>query len=494
MMAKSSDLLISGGLVVTGDGVTRADILVSDGKIKELGQDLSNRPAARVIDASGNYVLPGGLDSHAHPIFADKMDTYSICAAYGGVTTVLPFIGSETYRHEIFDNHWGVRDYNPDIVKGFIEYAEEASYTDFAIHGLITTRDTNDIDQVIPDLIRLGVISFKMFMTWNPWGASRGTIHAIPDELVMQVMDLAGRDGGMAMVHAENGVCKAYLEHKFRSEGKVSIENYLPSAPNIIEAEAVHRAATMATLANCALYPVHLSAKEVVPILKQYKNAGLSIYGETCPHYLSLTNQDLLREGYVLKVSPPLREEEDKEAMWKSLASGVMSVIGSDYTGYTRALKLTGTMDQEADEPTLGQENIFDIGAGLTTLEFMMPLVWTHGVNTGRITLTRFVQSFCENPAKLFGIYPQKGTIKTGSDADIVIWDPAKKHTVDEEHGNSDFSTFKGMELLGMPIITMVRGNVVIENGEVVGKSGKSKYIAGNTNTTAYANKQFQVA
>ncbi|MDE0235002.1 MAG: amidohydrolase family protein [bacterium] len=495
MVAKNADVLVRGGLLVSGQGITRSDVLVGGGKVLEVGDDLSARSAGRTIDAAGKYVLPGGLDSHAHPIFGEKMDTYSICAAYGGVTTVVPFIGSETHRHEMFGNHWGVRKYNPDIVRGFIEYAEEVSYTDFAIHGLITKRDEEDIDRVIPELIRLGVNAFKMFMVWNPWAGpdSRTNLLAIPDDLIMTVMDLAGREGGMAMIHAENGVCKAYLERKFRSEGKVSVHHYNAAAPNIIEAEAVHRAATMATVADCPVYPVHLSTKEIVPILEQYKSKGLSIYGETCPHYLALTNDDLIREGYLLKVAPPLREEEDQDAMWQGLASGALDVIGSDYTGYTRALKLTGTLDGQAEEPEAGEENIFEIGAGLTTLEFMMPVVWTHGVNGGRMTLPRFVQVFCENPAKIFGIYPRKGTLQPGSDADIVVWDPARRHVVDQEHGISDFSTFKGTELLGMPVVTMVRGDVVIEDGELVGKPGRARYIPGDPNAAAYAHGGFDV-
>ena len=175
------------------------------------------------------------------------------------------------------------------------------------------------------------------------------------------------------------------------------------------------------------------------------------------------------------------------------LANGALDVIGSDYTGYTRALKLTGTLDGQAEEPEAGKENIFEIGAGLTTLEFMMPVVWTHGVNGGRMTLPRFVQVFCENPAKIFGIYPRKGILQPGSDADIVVWDPAKRHLVDQEHGISDFSTFKGTDLLGMPVLTMVRGDVVIEDGELVGTPGRARYIPGDPNAAAYAPAGFDI-
>ena len=488
MATERADVLVKGGLLVSGERVSRGDVLVSEGKIKEVSPDLSQRQAGRTIDATGKYVLPGGIDTHAHPIAMDKVDTYSLCGAYGGVTTLAAFIGSDVHRHELYGNAWGVRDYNPDIVKGYIEYAEQTSYTDFAVHGYVTNRDEDDIEKVIPELIRMGAISFKMFMTWNPWVQDHASNKiAISDDMMMRVMDLAARDGGMAMVHAENGCCKGYLEQKFRSEGRVSSRYHLESAPNLLEAEAVNRAATMAMITGVPLYPVHLSTHEVMPVLELYKDKGLSIYAETCPHYLTLTNSDLLERGYTLKVSPPLREKEDQDAMWTGLASGMINTIGSDFTGYTRALKLTGNPEEEAREPELGQENGFDILNGLSTLEFMMPVVWSHGINTGRITLPRFVQLFCENPAKIFGIYPQKGVLQPGSDADLVIWDHSKPHLVGLQHSKSDFSTFEGMDLLGMPVLTMVRGKVVIEDGKLVGRQGGAHYVPGNPDATTYA-------
>ena len=177
--------------------------------------------------------------------------------------------------------------------------------------------------------------------------------------------------------------------------------------------------------------------------------------------------------------------------MWAGLAAGTINTIGSDFTGYTRNLKLTGNTSGavfgDTPEPEPGQENIFDIAAGLSTLEFMMPVVWSYGVNTGRITLPRFVQLFCENPAKIFGIFPRKGILQPGSDADLAIWDHALPHTVDEEHSVSDLGTFKGMELLGMPVLTMSRGQVVIEAGKLVGKQGAARFVPGNPNATSYA-------
>lgn len=494
-MSERADVLIKGGLMVSGDGITRNDMLIRDGKVAELAPDLSDREVGKTIDASGSYVLPGGIDSHSHPIFGDKMDTYSMCAAYGGVTTVGAFIGSETHRHYHFNNKWGQRKYNPDIVKGFIEFAEETSYTDFTCHGLITQRDKDDLHKVIPELVKLGACSFKLFMTWNPFvlptEEDYSNLMALPDDMVMMVMHHAAHNGGMVMVHAENGTCKAYLEDQFRHHGHTSPEYHLKAAPNIIEAEAVNRAATMALITGSPLYPVHLSAHETVPVLDHYKDKGLAIYGETCPHYLTLTNDMMLEHGYKYKVAPPLRENKDVDAMWGGVASGSLSTIASDFTGYTKNLKITGSLEGavhgDAEEPDPDKIDIFQVAAGLSTLEFMMPVVWTHGVNTGKITLPRFVQLFCENPAKIFGIWPKKGALQVGSDADVVLWDPAKMHKVGQEHGISDLNTFEGMDLVGFPTMTMVRGEVVIQDGVLVGKQGRAKFAARDPNATSYA-------
>jgi dihydropyrimidinase len=494
MAADPLAVLVKGGLLVSGNAISRQDVLIDQGKVVRVADGLSPEGVRAIVDARGKYVLPGGIDSHAHPIFADKMDTYSICAAYGGVTTVIAFIGSETHRHKELGNTWGIREYNPDIVKGFIEYGQHVSYTDFAIHGLITMRDRDDLRQVVPELIRLGVISFKMFMTWNPWMSGvQSNLLGVPDEVIVEVMNLSSQHGALPMVHAENGCCKAFLESEYRAKGLVSRHHWLPSAPNILESEAVNRAATMAFVTKSPLYPVHLSTREVIPILEHYKGLGLSLYGETCPHYLALTNDDLISRGHDLKVAPPLREDQDRQAMWDGIGDGAIQVIGSDFTGYTRKLKLGARAGMSPMELADSEENIFDVASGLTTLEFMMPVVWTLGVNTGRITLPRFVELFAENPAKIFGLYPRKGTLQVGSDADLVVWDPAKRHVVDEEHGLSDLGTFRGMELLGMPVLTMVRGQIVVKDGKLSGKSGNALFIPGDPDVASYAKNGFHV-
>ena len=490
----SASTLVRGGLLVSGDGIEKADVLVSGAKVEEVGPALEAPAGADVIDAGGKYVLPGGVDAHAHPVFGDKMDTYTMRAAFGGVTTVIAFIGSERNRHIKYSNKWGDQDRTQDVVASFIDYASGVSYTDFAVHGLLTYLDVEDIDNVVPDLIGMGALSFKVFMTCNPWEPDHEVnLRSLPDHSIMRVMELAAAHGGLTMTHSEFGAGKWYLQYRHMSEGKTTRHYLQPAAPNIIEADAVYRASTMASLTGSPLYPVHLSAHESLPIIREFRDRGLRIFGETCPHYLTLIDDDLIERGYLLKVSPPLRYDEDRDAMWDGLADRTLNVIGSDCCGYTRSLKLTHDLGRHIEDPPLDEEDIFGCAAGLSTLEFMMPVVWSAGVNTGRITLPRLVQVMCENPAKVFGIYPRKGCLRAGSDADLVLWDPAKRHVVTGERGVTDFSTFEGFELLGMPVLTMVRGDVVVQDGGLTGKQGHSEYVPGDPAAASYSPSGHQV-
>ena len=317
----------------------------------------------------------------------------------------------------------------------------------------------------------------------------------ISEEGMIQVMDLASRDGGLAMVHAENGCCIDYLVDRHTAEGKTSAEWFLPSQPNILEAEGVHRAAIFSQIVGCPLYPVHLSTHDALPLVRDFREKGLPLFTETCTHYLTLTNDEVLKKGALGKVGPPLREKEDSEALWVGLADGTLDVVASDSGGFTKAQKVSGGMTNTlSDSPgSAGGDNIFEARYGLNTIEFMVPVLWSEGVNRGRITLPRLVQVFCENPAKIFGLYPKKGVLQPGSDADLVIWDPGKIHVVDRQHGNTDFSSFEGFELLGMPELTMQRGDVIMENGEIVAKQGRGRFLPGNPNATAYAPRGYKI-
>ena len=478
MTTEKADVLVTGGLLVTGQDIVRRDVLIVDGRVQELGDGLmSRREASRVIDASGKYVLPGAIDSHCHPVYSDKMDQYSVCAAYGGVTTLIAFVGNVST--------WSFSGYTPEIIKGFIEEGERLSYLDFSVHGAFTAADEDTVGRSVPELIRMGVISFKMFMAYR----RRGMM--MSDDGMIQVMDLAARDGGLAMVHAENGCCIDYMIDRYTAAGKTSAEWFLPSQPNILEAEGVHRAAVFAQVVGAPLYPVHLSTHEALPLVRGFREQGMPLFTETCPHYLTLTNDEVLKKGPLGKVGPPLRQREDCDALWQALADGTIDVVGSDSGGFAKALKLSGGLvggPADASAQVAG-ENIFEARYGLNTIEFMVPVVWSYGVNKGLITLPRLVQVFSENPAKIFGLYPKKGALQPGSDADLVIWDPAKLHLVDRQHGNTDYSSFEGFELLGMPELTMQRGDVIMEKGEIVGRPGVGRFLPGDANAAAYAPK-----
>ena len=474
MTTQQADYLISGGLVVSGKSISRQDVLVQGETIRKVGPDLTGEAAARTIDASGLYVLPGIIDAHNHPVNSDRIDTFSISAAFGGVTTVIPFIRN---RHDE-----GIQDTPLDAVEAFIEEARASSVLDFGVHAILLGAD--DVETQVPKLIEMGVISFKMFMTYP----RRGMM--MPDDRMLRAMELASRDGGVAMVHAENGYCIDYLVEKFTSEGKISQEHYAPTQPRILEIEAANRAATYATVTDCPLYIVHISAREMLDVLAHFKGEGTRLYGETCPQYLDLTNQSMLDHGALAKIGPPLREREDTEAMWKGIATNLIDTIGSDFCGYRKDQKYSGGQSEGVDGGAPDDAaSIFDASFGGNWCEQMLPVVYEEGVNQGRITLTRLVQVLCENPAKIFGLYPRKGVLQEGADADIVLFDPSLRHTLgaESQHCLSDFTMFEGKEVLGKPVVSMQRGEIIIEDGELKRPVGKARYCEGNSGLAAWS-------
>lgn len=320
----------------------------------------------------------------------------------------------------------------------------------------------------------------------------------MPDDKMLAAMAVAAADGGLAMVHAENGYAIDYLVEKFIAEGKVSREYFMPSQPNILEVDAVCKAATYAALTDCPLYFVHLSAREIPEIIAGMKQEGRRIYGETCPQYLSLTNQSVLEKGALGKVGPPLREKEDNEAIWQGLTSHIIDTVASDSCNVKMEQKEWGGASKDfiagpGAKPKSG--NIFEGRFGMPSVEPMLQVVYHDGVNGGRITLPRLVQTMCENPAKIFGLYPKKGAIQEGSDADIVVFDPSMPSTLSAEkmHSNADYTLFEGKEVMGAPVFSMQRGEVVIEDGQLRRKQGSAKFLPGNRDLAAYAKNGFPV-
>ncbi|MGC9529417.1 MAG: dihydropyrimidinase [Candidatus Bipolaricaulaceae bacterium] len=436
------DVVIRGGLVVTAGAVRRWDVGVADGRIAALGPSLGR--GDREIDAVGKYVLPGLLDVHTHPVYLDDMGNLSVSAAWGGITTLIHYAYAKPGQKLV------------ETVEDFRAEGNEKSMLDFGLHaGLF---DPQSQAEEIPSVVKLGVTSFKMFMTYAKlkWMTD--------DYQLMRTLDIIASVGGLGMVHAENGLATDYLEDKYQRLGRDPAEVFEATRPGILEAEAVNRAIALAQVAGCPLYIPHVSAKEAVGVIAQAKNRGWRVYGETCPQYLSLTGEEVHRQGPLAKIGPPLRGEDDQEALWEGLAGGVLDVVASDH-----APKAKGRED-----------DFFAAAYGSPQVETMLGVVYDRGVSEGRLTLPRLVQVMSENPAKIFGLYPRKGALAVGSDADLVVWDPAGEQLITQatQHSRAQYTLYEGWRCLGRPVLSMQRGEVLLEGGELHARPGRAHFLA----------------
>lgn len=459
-MAISSavDTVVRGGLVVEADAVRRADIAVAGGRVQAVGTDLKV-DSRRVIDADGKYVFPGIIDVHVHPSPIEPVSSLSEAAAHGGTTTLIPFVSGFA--------SFGATGTLLNEVERFIDEGQRTSLLDFAIHASISQSD--DVAPLIPALAKRGVGSFKMYMTYS----QRGMM--LTDDQMLRVMATAADAGSLAMVHAENGYGIDYLVDKAIREGRTAPEDFPGTCPNALEAEAIFRVTTLAALTGCPLYVVHVSAHESIPLLRQLRERMANLYAETCPQYLLFTDAEMTKRGRLAKMGPPLRKSEDNAAMWQGLAEGVLDVIGSDSVGATIASKVSGG----TTNPTPDPDNIFEARFGVPGAEWMFQAVYDEAVNRGRLPLPRLAQVFCQNPARIFGLYPRKGTLQPGSDADLVVFDPTLRHTISAQrhHGHTDFTLYEGRECLGAPLLVMQRGEIVVENDRTVAQPGRAQYL-----------------
>ena len=442
-MPKTYDLLIRGGLVVGGSGIRKADVGIKGEQINAVEAELPQQEASRVINASGKYVMPGVIDVHVHPVYEDNMGDLSFTAAHGGTTTLIHFAYAKPGMKLV------------DTVKKYLEEGAQNSFLDFGIHGAMF--DPSSQTAEIPKVVDLGVASFKMFMTYAKlkWMTD--------DYQLTAAMDRIAECGGLAMVHAENGLATDYLEDRSLKRGEDQREVFLKTRPDLLEAEAIFRALSISAIAHCPLYIVHLStAKGVVP-LERAKEEGRTVYVETCPQYLTLTNETLLQLGPLAKIGPPLRTEADRLTLWKAIQKGIIDTVASDH-----APKI-----KKKDDP------FFEAAYGSPQAETMLTITYDEGVNTGRIGVCRLAQLFSENPAKIFGIYPKKGVIQKGSDADLILFDPNRVHTIQHrtQHSKAPYTLYEGRRCLGMPVLTMQRGRILIEDGEMKGKPGGGKFL-----------------
>jgi len=449
-----TDTAIKGGTLVNSQGMYRADIFIEEGLIASIEPGDSERKANNVIDATGKYVLPGIIDAHLHPVYADRIDTLSKAAPIGGITTLIPYIGAV--------KAWGKTGNLIDAVRDFIAEGEKSASVDFGVHCSLTLNDMETIGDTIPAAIELGVNSFKVFMAY----ARRGM--KLEDEHILKIMEIVSANDALLAVHAENGSIIDYLEDKAIAYGNLTPENFSPTHPNISEAEAVFRILALSDTVKCPLYLAHISAHESLDVLRLYKEWGKDdFFVETCPHYLTFTDDELLSKGALAKMAPPLRKKEDQDALWKAAAEGLIDVIGSDAAGHAIKDK----------EPI--RDNIFKGPNGIPGMVTMFPVAYAEGVMQDRISLPHLVELTSENPAKIFGLYPRKGVLKEGSDADVLIFDPGASFTLSAKNYplNVGYSLYEGRVCSGSPSLVMQRGRILLEDGRLKDEPCQGRFI-----------------
>ena len=442
-MGNTHNYIIRGGLVVSGSKIRKADVAVTGEKIAAVEADLAFGEKDCVIDATGKYVMPGVIDVHVHPVYEDNMKSLSLLAAYGGTTTLLHFAYAKPGMKLV------------DTIKSYQDDGLQNSYLDFGIHGALF--DPALQVEEIPKAFELGVASFKMFMAYAKLKWMTDDYH------LTAAMDLIAQCGGLAMVHAESGLVTDYLEDRSLKKGEDQKKVFLKTRPDYLDAEAIFRALSIAAVTDCPLYIPHLSAARGLIPIQMARAEGRVVYAETCPQYLTLTDEALQREGPLAKIGPPLRSEKDRLALWEAIQEGIIDVIASDHA----------PKNKKIDDP------FSEAPFGSPQAETMLTITYDEGVNTGRIGMCRLVQLLSENPAKIFGLYPRKGVIQKGSDADVVIFDPNQIKIIrhENQHSGAPYTLYEDRKCLGEPIFSMQRGKIVIQNGELKKKHGEAMFL-----------------
>src|SRR6266702_2355406 len=453
------DLVIRNGTVATAADTASCDIGIKDGVITTLGRDLA--PGVQEIDASGRLILPGGIDSHCHieqrssagVVCADDFYSATVAAAFGGTTTVIPFAAQ--HRGQSLRQ----------VVEEYHEAARPKAVIDYAFHLIISDPSEQVIGQELPALIRDGYTSFKVYMTYD--------LLRLDDGQMLDILALARRDGAMVMIHAENHDMIAWLTTRLLARGRGAPRYHAVSHARLAEGEATNRAVALAELLDVPLLIVHVSAAEAIDVIRDAQTKGLKIYGETCPQYLFLTADDIAMdlEGTKFCCSPPPRDKAGQEAVWRGLANGTFQVLSSDHAPYRY---------DETGKLLKGDKTTFkDTANGVPGIELRVPLLFSEGVGKGRIDLNRFVALTATNHAKLYGLYPRKGTIAVGSDADIAIWDPRKQVTVRaaDIHDNVGYTPYEGMQLTGWPVTVISRGRIVVDDGKLQATRGSGAFL-----------------
>ena len=458
------DLVIHGGDVFTGQSLARCDIGVRAGRVAALAERIPG--GVRRFDASGRWILPGGVDAHCHidqppnpgsaargAEMADDFTSGTRSAAFGGTTTIVPF--APQFKGQSLN----------DAIALYHERANDRAHVDYGFHLIISDPTEDALTRELPALAKQGFTSVKIYLTYEALRLS--------DRQVLEVLDACRQCGVLTMVHAENLDCILWLTDRLEREGKTQARYHEASRPLLVEREATFRAIALAELVEAPLLIVHVSGREAIDVIAQAQARGLPIVAETCPQYLFLSIEDLAEpDGAKCMCSPPPRAKENAPFVWRGLQNGTLSLVSSDHAPYRF---------DESGKLKYGPKVSFRfIANGIPGLETRMPLLFSEGVLAGRLTLAEFVELCCSAPARLYGLHPQKGHIGIGADADLVVWDPQHRTVINNKklHHNVDYTPYEGMQVTGWPTHVWLRGELICDAGKLVGKPGQGHFIA----------------
>src|SRR5580765_7127701 len=450
--------LIRNGTVVTSTHTLPADVLIEGEVIKEVRAGIPESSATKIIDASGMYILPGGIDCHTHldmpfggTTSADDFETGTRAAAFGGTTSIVDFAIQPrgTRMRDALDTWW--------------KKAENKACIDYGLHMIVTDLGAcglEDMDEMVAE----GVASFKLFMAYP-------NVLMVDDATIFKALSQTAKNGALICMHAENGSVIDVIIARALAEGKTAPIYHALTRPPRAEAEAVHRAIDMSEIAGAPVYIVHLSSEDALNEVREARDRGVPAFAETCPQYLLLSIEELERpnfEGAKYVFTPPLRTRENLPKLWDGLKDDHLQVVSTDHCPFCFE-----------DQKILGKDDFTKIPNGGPGIENRLQLLHHHGVNEGKLSLNRFVEITSTAPARIFGMYPKKGEIAPGSDADLVIWDPNAIYTISSKthHMRVDYSMFEGYEVTGTSDIVLSRGNVVVDGGKFLGRAGAGEFL-----------------
>ena len=455
-----STTLVKNGTIVTASDRYDADIYIDKGTITLIGQGLS-LPAATVVDASGMLVMPGGIDVHTHldmpfggTTSADDFESGTIAAAHGGTTTLIDF-AIQNFGEGLYPalDNWRGR-------------AEGKSVIDYSFHMIV--RELSD--QVVHDMDTMvrheGITSFKLFMAYPG-------VFMVDDATIFKALGRTRENGGLICMHAENGGVIDTLVKEALRKGQRAPKYHALTRPSRTEGEATGRAIALAEMAGAPIYIVHLSCLDALEKVRQARDMGLPAYAETCPQYLFLSYDDYEREGFEgakFVMSPPLREKFHQNELWKGLLKNDLQVVSTDHCPFCM---------NEPPQKQLGKDDFSQIPNGAPGIETRLVLLWDGGVRAGRIDAHRFVELVAANPARMFGLWPKKGTIAVGSDGDMVIWNPELETTISVKthHMRVDYNPYEGRVVKGGPAVVLSRGEVIVDHGTFLGQKGRGVFV-----------------